>query len=133
MADRLTREDLRRLFLFEDLSDEQLDLLAALGDVTAVPANDTVINEGEQATCFYVLLSGTLALSRLVGGQQLQTGRTDHVGAYFGATEAYLTSEHAVKTYTASALAVTDLRLFRLFANDDQNVGRFGVGARFRF
>jgi signal transduction histidine kinase len=118
MDDRLTREDLRRLFLFEALSDEQLGWLSELGDVATIPAGETVISEGEQATCFYVLLSGTLALSRLVGGQQLETMRTDHVGAYFGATEAYLTSEHARKTYTASALAVTDVRLFRLPAKE---------------
>ena len=118
MDDRLTRDDLRRLFLFEALNDEQLDWLAEKGDVTTVPAGETVIDEGDEATCFYMLLSGTLALSRLVGGQQLQTNRTDHVGAYFGATEAYLTSEHARETYTASALAVTDMRLFRLPAKE---------------
>jgi signal transduction histidine kinase len=110
----LSRADLRELFLFEKLSDEQLDWLLAHGEVIAVPAGDMVVSEGDDATCFYVLLSGTLAMTRLAGGEQVVVNRTDHVGSYFGATQAYLNTERAQKTVGASVQAVTDLRVLQL-------------------
>jgi signal transduction histidine kinase len=114
MSETLTRDELRGLFLFAGLNDDQLDWLREHGEVKLVPAGETVVSEGDEATCFYVLLSGTLAMSRLAGGEQVQVNRTDHVGSYFGATQAYLNTERAQKAYGASTLAVTDMRLFQL-------------------
>ena len=118
MTETLGRDELRTLFLFTDLSEDQLDWLTAHGSVVTVPAGELVVTEGEEASCFYVLLSGTLTLSRLAGGEQVQINRTDHVGSYFGATQAYLLSERTQKTYGATAQAVTDLRLFELPADE---------------
>jgi signal transduction histidine kinase len=118
MTETLGRDELRRLFLFEGLSDAQLDWLTEHGSVLTVPAGDPVVSEGGEATCFYILLSGTLAMSRLAGGEQVLINRTDHVGSYFGATQAYLTTERTQKTYGASVQAVTDLRLFQLPAEE---------------
>ena len=114
MSDTLSRDELRRLFLFEALSDDQLDWLSQHGQVKDVPAGESVIAEADEATCFYVLLSGTLTLSRLAGGERVLINRTDHVGAYFGATQAYLDSHRAQKTYGASVDAVTDLQVFQV-------------------
>jgi len=63
MRETLDRDELRKLFLFESLSDEQLDWLTEHGEVRTVPAGETVVAEGDPPTCFFVLLSGTLALS----------------------------------------------------------------------
>jgi len=114
MIETFTREDLRRLFLFEKLSDDQLDWLLEHGEVVTRKAGEMVTAEGDPATCFYVLLSGTLLLSRNVSGDQVEINRTDHVGSYFGATQAYLSSERAQTTYTATVQAVTDMRLYQL-------------------
>ena len=118
MSETLTRDELRQLFLFEALTEAQLDWLREHGAIRSVPAGTTVIDEGEDATCFYVLLSGTLAMSRLAGGEQVQVNRTDHVGSYFGATQAYLTTERAQKTYGTTVQAITDMRLFQLPADE---------------
>ena len=114
MSETLSRDELRTLFLFESLTDEQLDWLSQHGEVTTVPAGETVVAEGDEATCFVVLLSGTLLLSRLAGGEKVPINRTDHVGSYFGATQAYLTTDRAQSTYGATVEAVTDLRIFQL-------------------
>lgn len=55
-----TQDELRELFLFADLTLEQLDWIAGHSDVVAVPAGHELVTEGEPAECFYVLLSGTL-------------------------------------------------------------------------
>src|SRR5690349_17444574 len=77
MTSSLTPAELKTLFLFEALSDEQLRWLAGKGDVRSYPAGGTVFAEGDPAEGFFVLLSGTLALSRKVQGSDLETSRTD--------------------------------------------------------
>jgi signal transduction histidine kinase len=117
VTDTLTRDQLRELFLFESLSDDQLDWIASHGEVKAVSAGQTVVSEGDEPTCFFLLLSGTLVLSRLAGGEKVAINRTDHVGSYFGATQSYLNTDQASKTYGATVEAVTDMRIFQLPAD----------------
>jgi hypothetical protein len=57
--ERLAPEELRTLFLFEDLSDDQLAWLAERGRVVEYPAGGTIHAEGAPASCFFVLL-GTI-------------------------------------------------------------------------
>ncbi len=98
---------LRELFLFEQLTDVQLAWVAAHADEVEVPAGGAVVTEGDPAACFHVLLSGTIAMSRIIGGDPVETTRTDHRGVYFGAVQFYLDDESA-RTYPASVRAITD-------------------------
>lgn len=117
--ENLTADDLRGLFLFERLSEEQLDWLVRHGQVETRAAGTPVLTEGEPATCFFVLLDGTVALSRNVGGERVETNRTDHRGSYFGSTQAYLRGEVAAEqTYRMTAQAITDVRVYQLPADD---------------
>jgi signal transduction histidine kinase len=104
---RLAPEELRTLFLFANLDDEQLAWVAEHGDVVDLPAGTDVVVEGEPAECFYVLLSGTVAMSRLVGGDNVETTRTDQRGVYFGAVQFYV-DEETTGDYAASVRAITD-------------------------
>ena len=122
---RLTPAELKTLFLFESLTDEQLAWLARRGTVQDFPARATVFAEGEPAEGFFMLLSGTLALSRRVQQDDVETNRTDQRGVYMGATQAYLPDDPAVpRTYTASMRAVTDCTFFVLTADDFGTVMR---------
>src|SRR3954452_24199194 len=118
MVDQLTCDidELRTLFLFEKLTDEQLGWLCARGSVESYEAG-VVIREGDPATCFYVLLDGTIALSRRVGGDDVETTRTDQRGAYAGAWSAFL-GDAATENYTATLRAITPSRFFVLDAGD---------------
>ena len=49
-----------------------------------------VYAEGDPATCFYVLLEGTVVLSRRIGADDVEVGRTSQPGVYAGAWQAYL-------------------------------------------
>ncbi len=109
-------DELRTLFLFEKLSDEQLSWLCERGRVE-LHEPGYVVREGEPATCLYVLLDGMIALSRLVGGDDVETTRTDQRGVYAGAWSAFLDIE-ATRAYTASMRAITPVRLFTLSAGD---------------
>ena len=108
--------ELRTLFLFEKLTDEQLSWLCERGRVE-LHEPGFVIREGEPATCLYVLLEGTIALSRKVGDDEVETTRTDQRGVYAGAWAAFLDNEPN-RAYNASMRAVTPVRLFTLSADD---------------
>jgi signal transduction histidine kinase len=108
--------ELRTLFLFEKLTDEQLSWLCEHGHVE-LHEPGYVLREGEQASCLYVLLDGTIALSRRVGEDDVETTRTAQRGVYAGAWAAFLDSS-ATRTYSASMRAVTPARFFTLGAGD---------------
>src|SRR3954469_12984470 len=106
-AEHLPPAELRELFLFADLDDEQLAWVSDNADVVAVPGGEDIVVEGEPSRCFHVLLTGTIAMSRNVGGETVETTRTDYRGSYFGAVQFYLEDESAA-LYPASVRAVTD-------------------------
>ncbi|MGI5131867.1 ATP-binding protein [Pseudonocardia sp. CA-107938] len=113
----LPADELRTLFLFTDLDDDQLAWIAEHGDVVEVPAGEYIVREGEPADCFHVLLSGTIAMSRLVGGEAVETTRTEYRGVYFGAVQFYLNDDSA-RDYPASVRAVTDVAVLALPATE---------------
>jgi signal transduction histidine kinase len=107
-------DELRTLFLFEKLSGEQLDWLCTEGHIIEVQPGP-VFSEGDPASCFYVLLDGTLVLSRKVGGDDIETTRTDHRGSYAGAWRAFL-GDRVPQVYEASMRVTTPARFFVLDA-----------------
>jgi signal transduction histidine kinase len=114
---RLAPEELRTLFLFADLTDEQVAWIAEHGDVVEVPAGADIVVEGAPAECFHVLLSGTIAMSRMVGRDNVETTRTDQRGVYFGAVQFYVVDE-TTEDYPASVRAITDSTALALPARE---------------
>ncbi|OBI78745.1 ATP-binding protein [Mycobacterium sp. E740] len=108
------REELRTLFLFEHLTDEQLDMLCADGHIETFPAGPICL-EGEPATCFYVMIDGELIMSKRSGGLDIETGRTSQRGVYFGAWSAYVPGEEHI--YEASVRLTKPSRCFVLDAD----------------
>ena len=78
---------------------------------------EDVVAEADPATCFYVLLSGQIAMSRTIGGDRVETTRTDQRGVYFGAVQFYLNDDTA-RTYGATVRAISDCVLLALPAKE---------------
>jgi signal transduction histidine kinase len=108
------RDELRTLFLFEKLSEEQLDWLCREGHVIGVEPG-VVYREGDPARCFYVLIEGGVMLLQRVGGDDVEVTRTDQPGVYAGAWTAYL-GDRAPKAYNTTLRATTRSRFFELDA-----------------
>jgi signal transduction histidine kinase len=108
-------DELRTLFLFEKLSSEQLAWLCEEGEIIAVPAGP-VYAEGEPAERLYVLLSGTVALTRRVGNDDVEVNRTSMRGVYAGAFFAYI-GDRVPQVYNNSLRAVEPCRFFVLTAD----------------
>jgi len=108
--------ELRTLFLFEKLSPDQLEQLCRAGRVEAVDPGP-VYAEGDPATCFYVLLEGTVVTSRRVGDDDVEITRTSQRGVYAGAFQAYL-GDRVPQLYTNSMRVTVPSRFFVLAADE---------------
>ncbi|KUN89416.1 histidine kinase [Streptomyces bungoensis] len=103
------------LFLFEKLTPEQLGRLCAAGRVELFQPGP-VYAEGEPATCFYVMIEGTVVLSRRVGGDDVEVSRTSQRGVYGGAMQAYL-GDRVRQVYNNSMRVTEPTRFFVLPAD----------------
>jgi len=107
-------DELRTLFLFEKLTDSQLEWLCERGHVELIPPGP-VYAEGGEASCFYVLLEGTVVMSRRVGADDVEVGRTSQRGAYAGAWQAYM--KGVPQAYNSSMRVTEPSRFFVLAAD----------------
>ena len=85
-------EELRGCFLFEGLTDEQLDWLVGHGTVETHEAGVVVYEQGAPAEFFYVLLEGEIQLVKQLDGSEVVLATGTEPGAYAGATRAFITS-----------------------------------------
>ena len=108
-------EELRTLFLFDRLTDEQLHWLCTEGHVESFEPG-WVYQEGEPATCFFVLLEGSVTSSRKVGADDIEVSRTDQRGVYGGAFQAYL-GDRIRQVYLNSMRASEPSRFYVLDAD----------------
>ncbi|MET9896328.1 ATP-binding protein [Streptomyces sp. NPDC006465] len=104
--------ELSTLFLFEKLDDDQLDRLCQEGRTEAFDPGP-VYTEGDPATCFYVLLEGTVVMSRRVGADDVEISRTSKRGVYAGAMQAYLSGPNDAQ-YKGSMRVTQPSRFFVL-------------------
>ncbi|MYS13428.1 histidine kinase, partial [Streptomyces sp. SID4982] len=100
------------LFLFERLTPEQLGRLCREGRVEQFEPGP-VYTEGDPATCFYVMIEGTVVLSRRIGAEDVEVSRTSQRGVYGGAMQAYL-GDRVRQAYNNSMRVTVPTRFFVL-------------------
>jgi len=115
-------QEIGALFLFEKLTAEQLGRLCAEGRVEGFDPGP-VYAEGDPADCFYVLLEGTVVLSRRVGGDDVEVSRTSRRGVYAGAMQAYL-GDRVRQVYNNSLRVTAPSRFFVLPADTFASIMR---------
>ncbi|WP_407835375.1 ATP-binding protein [Streptomyces sp. DSM 116496] len=115
-------QEIGSLFLFEKLTPEQLGRLCAEGRIERFDTGP-VYAEGDPATCFYVMIEGTVVLSRRVGGDEVEVGRTSQRGVYAGAMQAYL-GDRVPQTYNNTMRVTEPTRFFVLPAQSFSDVMR---------
>ena len=108
-------EELRSLFLFEKLSDDQLGRLCREGHIEVIGPG-SVYTEGEPAAFLYVLIEGTVVMSRAVSGDDVVINRTSQRGVYGGAFQAYL-GDRLPQVYQNSLRVTEPSRFFVLGAD----------------
>jgi signal transduction histidine kinase len=111
------KEELRGNFLFESLTDEQVDWLIERGTVEVHDAGTVVYDQGELADSFYVLLEGEVQLLKRLDGNDVVLSTSDLPGSYAGAMRAFIQASQD-ESYVSSLRTVTRCRLFKLRAED---------------
>ncbi|WP_431929424.1 ATP-binding protein [Nonomuraea jabiensis] len=107
-------DELRKLFLFERLNDEQLTKLANSGQVRTFGQDEVILQQGDPAECFAVLLEGEIQMiSETVSAGTVAMPRTSQPGVYGGATSAYL-GDRAPQTYQHTLRTTAPTRMFML-------------------
>ncbi|MER5666804.1 ATP-binding protein [Streptomyces mirabilis] len=114
--------ELSTLFLFEKLDADQLGRLCREGRVEEFDPGPVYI-EGDPATCFFVLLEGTLVMSRRVGADDVETTRSSQRGVYAGATQAYVSGPDQAN-YRGSLRVTVPSRFFILPAETFSSIMR---------
>jgi signal transduction histidine kinase len=111
------KEELRGTFLFESLTDDQLDWLVEHGTVESHAAGVTVYAQGDLAENFYVLLDGEIQLIKRMDGADVVLSTSAQPGAYAGVMQAMITVS-AAQSWTSSLRTVRNSRLFKVRAED---------------
>lgn len=101
-------DQLRSLFLFESLTDTQLDALCRRGSIRRIMPGP-LFCEGDPAQWLYVLLDGEVTLSKRSAGADIEVLRTAQPGVFFGAVAAVLP---AAQLYDISVCVVAPSRMF---------------------
>ncbi|MEW1773579.1 ATP-binding protein [Streptomyces sp. NPDC086777] len=107
-------DELRGLFLFEDLTETQLSVLCRKGHVELFGPG-YAYREGEPARCFYVMLEGDIALYRRVGEEDVELSRTRRPGVHAGAWREVL-GDRVPQVYDNSLRVLAPTRLYVLEA-----------------
>jgi signal transduction histidine kinase len=103
-------EELRSLFLFAGLDDEQLRGLDDAGTVVSFQDGDVLFREGEPSAFWWVLLEGRIELLRRSGHEALVVAVMDRPGLWAGGLRAWTDAVG----YLATARASSPGRLLQL-------------------
>ena len=82
-------DELRGLFLFESLTEEQIAQLVAIGEEVAFEAGTVLFQEGEPADFFWVLLEGRVSLVRRTGRELAPYNIMERPGVWAGGFAAW--------------------------------------------
>jgi signal transduction histidine kinase len=109
-------DELRTLFLFESLRDEDLQWIADHAEVRVFDGDAVVFAQGDPSDALYVLLDGGLRLTKHADGEDVLINETSYRGAYSGATRAYATGHP--QDYQTTLRTTRPSRFLRLSAED---------------
>jgi signal transduction histidine kinase len=106
----MSAEELAHIALFDGLTADQRERLWTAGTEWAFGAGDVPFHEGRPADFWWVLLEGSLSLSRRVGHQETELGVMSNPGQWAGGFQAW--DEHGV--YLATARGVQPGRMLKV-------------------
>jgi ATP-binding cassette subfamily B protein len=114
---------LRRIPLFGGLADQLVDVLSAACSIEQFAANTVVFEEGDQASKFYMIIRGEVAVSRRGRSEPLDVW-TD--GDYFGELSLVKGTPRSatVRTVSPTTFATISQTGFRLLMSETETIGK---------
>ena len=96
-------DDLRDLFLFDGLNDDQLQELIAAGEEVHFSEGELLFHQGEPADFWWVLLEGRVNLARRAGREESVVNTMDRPGVWAGGFRAWADSAGYLTTGRAQS------------------------------
>src|SRR5262245_45463052 len=108
-------DEVRDLFIFDGLSDEQLGALLAAAEAVPFVANEILFSEGQPADSWWVLLDGQVELVRKAGRDEAVVMMTmERPGVWAGGFKAW----DDAGSYLATGRGATSGRMLRIASSD---------------
>jgi CRP-like cAMP-binding protein len=104
-------EDLKKQVLLQGLPEEEYTKLASILELKHYHKAETIFKAGDPSEGIYLIKKGRVRISQSIPGQRIRTLVIFREGNYFGDLSVL---EKKVHNATATALAESDLFLFRL-------------------
>jgi len=104
-------EDLKKQVLLQGLPEEEYTKLAPILELKHYDKAETIFKAGDPSEGIYLIKKGRVRISQSIPGQRIRTLVIFREGNYFGDLSVL---EKKVHNATATALAESDLFLFRL-------------------
>jgi signal transduction histidine kinase len=127
MAKSMRADELRGIFLFESLTDEQLGALIAVADEVRFQPGDVLFREGDPAEFWWVLLDGRVDLLRRSGHEESVVTTFERPGVWSGGFLAWTDKAG----YLGTGRAVSPCRMLKVPARALGDLARtwsaFGV------
>jgi signal transduction histidine kinase len=103
-------DELRGIYLFNGIADDDLAALADVGEVVSFVPGDNLFQQGAVAEWWWVLLEGKLEFRRRAGREDMVVATMENPGQWAGGFTAWMPEAG----YTAAAWALTEGRMFRV-------------------
>lgn len=122
----LSREFLKRVELFQELDEDQLDMILNNSSIRSFSPGETIFNQGEKADYLYVLIEGSIDLS--VKSKEdigFMTSKIDKEGSIFGTPSLM---EYPYYNVTATSIRYTkalavEARYLRKIIDENPEIG----------
>ena len=113
----ISRDDLKKAVIFEDLPDHLLDLVITVTTPKAIEEGEQIFKEGEAAGLFYMVQSGAVLIEQDISETTTVTVANLTPGECFGyssITDEYTFSSSAISTEASEIIAIDTKKLFTL-------------------
>jgi CRP/FNR family cyclic AMP-dependent transcriptional regulator len=119
---------LRKLTLFSDLNDKELDLLALVMRMQDFRAGQVICNEGETGQCCYFIASGEVEVHKAISPQEtrtIATLRNDQAFGHIALIDSGVRSATCIATKPTRTLVLERADFDTLFSSGSRFAFRF--------
>ena len=108
-GENLLLEKIKKVFLFKDLSEDEIIKISPLGEIVTFSEGEKLFNEGDVGDAFYIILKGQIRISKFIKGVGEEALAILEEGDYLG--EMALICDFP---RSATAIAHTDSKLLKI-------------------
>ncbi len=104
------KELLRKMVLFSDLDDRELELVASVADKRICPAGEVIYSEDKGGGSLFLIVRGLVKISKVVRFEERQTLTRLKEGEFFGEMSFFDGHQHSATAEAAEETELIEIR-----------------------